>query len=59
MTSSSAARALACAWSILPALMLVATHAEGAGFAIREQSGTGLGNAFAGALYRAIGIDRA
>ena len=49
MTSSFAARALACALGALPALVLATTHAEGAGFAIREQSGTGLGNAFAGA----------
>jgi long-chain fatty acid transport protein len=33
---------------VLPALLLEVSQAQAAGFAIREQSGSGLGNAFAG-----------
>ena len=43
------ARAWACVAFVLPALVLEAADAQAAGFAIMEQSGSGLGNAFAGA----------
>ncbi len=49
MKRLTVARAGACVAFVLPALVLEAAGAQAAGFAIREQSGSGLGNAFAGA----------
>ncbi len=49
MKHSTTARALACAAVVLPALVLEAADAQAAGFAVRDSSTTGLGNAFAGA----------
>ncbi len=45
---------LACALVVLPAVIFVAQDCMAAGFAIKEQSGAALGNAFAGS---ASGID--
>ena len=49
MTLTKSGRTLAFALAALPALALSAQHALAAGYAVREQSGSALGNAFAGA----------
>ncbi len=54
MKPMKSGRTLACALVALSALVLSAQHALAAGFAIKEQSGSALGNAFAGAV---TGID--
>ena len=54
MKLTKSGRTLACALVALPAVALSAQHALAAGFAIKEQSGSALGNAFAGS---ATGID--
>ncbi|MDH3593251.1 MAG: OmpP1/FadL family transporter [Rhodospirillales bacterium] len=54
MKTTKSGRTLACALVALPALVLSAQHALAAGYAIKEQSGSALGNAFAGAV---TGID--
>ena len=48
MKPTKSGRMLACALVVLPALIFSAQEALAAGFAIKEQSGTALGNAFAG-----------
>ena len=48
MTSRKSGRTLASALVALPAVIFVAQDALAAGFAIKEQSGSALGNAFAG-----------
>ncbi len=54
MKTTNTGRTLACALVALPALVLSAQHALAAGFAIKEQSGSALGNAFAGSV---TGVD--
>lgn len=47
MNPNNHGRALACALIVVPAILLSAQDVEASGFAIRENSTTGLGNAFA------------
>jgi long-chain fatty acid transport protein len=54
MTTTNTGRALVCAAIALPMLVFSTQGAQAAGFAIKEQSTSALGNAFAGAV---TGID--
>ena len=54
MTTTNTKRALACAAIALPMLVFSTQGAQAAGFAVKEQSTSALGNAFAGAV---TGID--